>query len=263
MKSNPYPGKFVVLEGIDGSGKTTQAKLLAERMRSAGLPVLLTKEPTEDGVFGKLVRFIYTCESLYEKLPRELERCLNGKDYQLMCAMMTEAQRRRIKRLEAIAHEIRDGNHINLPALLQLGMIFDGRDHRIRVEIPALKSGTHIVSDRDRYSTLAYGAGEDLDWKALLLAHEDILGKDFIVSDLTILLDVPVSVGLARTLAKQAGKREYFDTQDRITKIRNAYLEIAEVPEIKEKMRIVKIDGSRDETTVHQEVWKMVQPLLN
>jgi dTMP kinase len=41
---------FVVLEGIDGSGKTTQARLLAER-----LPALCTREPT-DGAFGRVLR---------------------------------------------------------------------------------------------------------------------------------------------------------------------------------------------------------------
>lgn len=38
---------FVVLEGIDGSGTTTQMRLLADRLRSAGRPAWLTSEPTE------------------------------------------------------------------------------------------------------------------------------------------------------------------------------------------------------------------------
>ena len=41
---------FVVLEGIDGSGKTTQAKLLAEQLGG-----VFTREPT-DGVFGHVLR---------------------------------------------------------------------------------------------------------------------------------------------------------------------------------------------------------------
>jgi len=48
-------GRFVVFEGIDGSGKTTQAELLCKRLASAGTPVFATCEPT-DGPVGQLIR---------------------------------------------------------------------------------------------------------------------------------------------------------------------------------------------------------------
>jgi len=38
-------GLFVTFEGIDGSGKTTVANLVADYLRQRGLPVLLTSEP--------------------------------------------------------------------------------------------------------------------------------------------------------------------------------------------------------------------------
>ena len=40
-------GRFIVLEGIDGSGKGTQLALLAERLTNAGHSVWLTREPTD------------------------------------------------------------------------------------------------------------------------------------------------------------------------------------------------------------------------
>lgn len=51
----PAPGKLIVLEGLDGVGKTTQARLLAQYLTGLGLPVLLTREPT-DGPYGRQIR---------------------------------------------------------------------------------------------------------------------------------------------------------------------------------------------------------------
>ncbi len=57
-------GRFIVFEGIDGSGKTTQARRLAEFLRARGRKVTLTAEPTalpsgkllREALSGRLVR---------------------------------------------------------------------------------------------------------------------------------------------------------------------------------------------------------------
>jgi dTMP kinase len=49
---------FIALEGIDGSGKSTQVKLLAERLETKGHKVYATCEPTE-GPIGKMIREIF------------------------------------------------------------------------------------------------------------------------------------------------------------------------------------------------------------
>ena len=48
-------GRFIVIEGIDGAGKTTQIELLAEKLRSEGRTVHITAEPTAS-VSGGLLR---------------------------------------------------------------------------------------------------------------------------------------------------------------------------------------------------------------
>lgn len=48
-------GRFIVFEGIDGAGKTTQIELLAARLQKAGRRIYRTAEPTES-VTGGLLR---------------------------------------------------------------------------------------------------------------------------------------------------------------------------------------------------------------
>ncbi len=48
-------GRFVVLEGLDGTGKSTHARLLVERLEAAGVKVHRTREPS-DGPVGTFIR---------------------------------------------------------------------------------------------------------------------------------------------------------------------------------------------------------------
>ncbi len=52
-------GKFIVFEGTDGSGKSTQMKLLGKYLVSKGVKVFLTREPT-DSPFGAQLRSCLT-----------------------------------------------------------------------------------------------------------------------------------------------------------------------------------------------------------
>jgi dTMP kinase len=55
-------GLFVVFEGIDGTGKSTQINLLAEKLRRLGLSVISTYEPT-DGPYGRKIRELFVNRS--------------------------------------------------------------------------------------------------------------------------------------------------------------------------------------------------------
>jgi dTMP kinase len=51
-------GALIVFEGLDGSGKSTQARTLAEKLRGLGLTVRLSQEPT-DGEHGRALRELW------------------------------------------------------------------------------------------------------------------------------------------------------------------------------------------------------------
>ncbi|HDI12531.1 MAG: dTMP kinase [Hadesarchaea archaeon] len=69
-------GKFVSIEGPDGCGKSTHARLLVRWLRSKGFGVVLTDEPT-NGVFGRLVKKVLRGEL---KLPVTVEALLFAAD---------------------------------------------------------------------------------------------------------------------------------------------------------------------------------------
>ena len=62
-------GRLVVFEGVDGSGKSTQLRLLADALRAEGVPLVVTREPT-DGPWGQRIR---TMARSGERVAREEE----------------------------------------------------------------------------------------------------------------------------------------------------------------------------------------------
>ncbi len=72
MQENNYLGKFIVFEGLDGSGQSTQTGLLKDFLIRQGYSVILTKEPTLNSAAGKKIR-----EVLDKKIklkPEELQK---------------------------------------------------------------------------------------------------------------------------------------------------------------------------------------------
>jgi dTMP kinase len=54
---------FVTLEGPDGSGKSTQANLLAEELSTRGYDVLLTREPGGSGIGDQVRQILFTLDN--------------------------------------------------------------------------------------------------------------------------------------------------------------------------------------------------------
>lgn len=59
---------FIILEGIEGSGKSTQARFLSRRLRKEGYDVVLTKEPGGEGVRRLIRRAIFKTDDPWSEL---------------------------------------------------------------------------------------------------------------------------------------------------------------------------------------------------
>jgi dTMP kinase len=109
-----------------------------------------------------------------------------------------------------------------------LQLMFAARaEHLAKVVWPALEQGQWVLCDRFTDATYAYqGGGRGID-TGVIARLEELVQGDF-MPDLTLLLDVPVEIGLAR-----AGKRGALDRfeQEKVEffeRVRNDYLEMAQ-----------------------------------
>jgi dTMP kinase len=148
---------------------------------------------------------------------------------------------------EAIRRLLLEGERERWDAISEaLLLVAARRDHVTRVVAPALAQGVWVVSDRFADSTMAYqGYGRGLGLQDLATLHRFALG-DF-APDLTVILDLPVEIGLARAAARAAADR--FESLDREfhERLREAFRQIA----ADNPARCVLIDGSADPQTVH------------
>lgn len=73
-------GSFIVFEGPDGAGTTRHSQWLAERLRTQGMQVMLTTEPT-DGPIGEIVRSLLQKEPLPSSEALQLLFCADRADH--------------------------------------------------------------------------------------------------------------------------------------------------------------------------------------
>ena len=132
------------------------------------------------------------------------------------------------------------------------------RDHVTRLIEPALAQGIWVVCDRFADSTTAYqGYGRDLALDDLAALHRFALGA--FAPDLTLILDLPVEIGLARAAARPAAA-DRFERLDHAfhERLRQGFLRIAEA----DSARCVLVDASNDPGAIHQAVLDAVEQRL-
>lgn len=126
-----------------------------------------------------------------------------------------------------------------------------------RVIRPALERGEVVVCDRFADSTLAYqGAGRGLDGQELSSVIS--FATAGLEPDMTILLDVPVEVGLARKHAQDQRNRFEEEAMAFHTRVRNAYHALAR----SQPERWHCFDGQEDPEQLSQLIWVAVDRVL-
>ncbi len=204
--------RFITLEGGEGSGKTTQIRLLADALKDAGLDAVLTREPGGSPA-AEIIRGLLVEGAIDRWQP------------------MTEALLYFAARMEHVHGTI----------------------------IPALTEGRWVVSDRFSDSTVAYqGYGHDLGQADMARLHRLVLG-DF-QPNLTVILDIPDDVGLARAGKRETAEGAGEDRYERMgpdfhRRIRDGFMDIAR----RDPERCAVIDADQTPEDVHRAILNLIE----
>jgi dTMP kinase len=202
-------GKFITFEGGEGTGKSTQARTLAERLKVLGIAVTQTREP--GGSPGAEVIRHVILSGAAKPLGADAE------------AMLFAAARE-----DHIAHTIK----------------------------PALDRGHWVVCDRFADSTRVYqGVLGHVDPRLIKRLEKITVGNNR--PDLTIILDAPAEIGLARAHARRGnGAIDRFESEDIAfhERLRDAYRQLT----VSEPERCVLIDATPPAERVAAAIWEAV-----
>lgn len=132
------------------------------------------------------------------------------------------------------------------------------RDHIERVIGPALVAGAVVLCDRFSDSTRAYqGVAGGVDPKTIRALEDVVVGE--VRPDLTLIIDLPVEVGLARARSRNSGDSRFEDKGEAFhRRLRDAFLHIAN----HEPERCVVIDGASSPEAVEAEIWSHITARL-
>lgn len=158
---------------------------------------------------------------------------------------------------EQVREWILHGEHGALSAHVEALLMFAARAQHLDELIgPALGRGEWVLCDRFSDATIAYqGGGRGANRKLLEHLIEGVQGS--IAPDLTLLLDAPVDVGLARINDRA---HDHFEREGRafFERVRACYLEIA----ADEPQRVKVIDASKTPEIVHAQITREVTAFI-
>ena len=199
-------GKFIVFEGIDGSGKSTQIKKLAENLAKRGICCEQTLEPTY-GIVG------------------------------------------------SVLHDILSGKIKADPKVTASLFVADRLDHILNPEdgvLATLNSGKTVLCDRYYFSSYAYQSVEvPRDW----VIEANRLAKESLKPDVVIFVDIGPEVAMER-ISQNRENIEIYETLDRLTAVRQGYLDAFELMKNEENIKI--FDGNRPVEEIASDIEKYV-----
>ncbi|CAG7857667.1 dTMP kinase [biofilm metagenome] len=142
---------------------------------------------------------------------------------------------------EKIRELLLNNNDESVTGHAELLLIFAGRaQHLNHVIKPALAKGQWVLCDRFTDATYAYqGGGRKLSLEAINWLENFVQGG--LRPDLTLLLDVPVEIGMARALSR-GGQLDRFESEqiEFFNRVRQVYLQKAQA--YPERIKIIKAD---------------------
>lgn len=159
---------------------------------------------------------------------------------------------------EALREVLLDNHQHEMVPEAELLIMFAARVQHVKETIrPALAEGTWIVCDRFTDATYAYqGYGRGLDLERIAYLEEWL--QEEVKPDLTVLLDLPVEQGLART--GERGGPDRFETEagEFFDRVRRGYLELAE----REPDRFRLVDAGQSQDTVRRRAAELLDAYL-
>ena len=205
---------LITFEGIEGCGKTTQLRLLARKLVSAGHDVTVTREPGGCPIADRI---------------REI---------------------------------LLDAGNTAMQPLTELLLYAAARaQHVAEVVAPALEQGHIVLCDRFTDATIAYqGFGRSLDTS--IITQLNRLATGTIHPHLTVLVDCPEEIGLARAMSRinssRGAREERFELESLQfhQRVRKGYLQLAE----QEPDRFIVIDGAGSIETTEAAVAAAILP---
>jgi dTMP kinase len=147
-----------------------------------------------------------------------------------------------------------DQHDESITPVAELLLMFAARSQHIAHVIePALAAGRWVLCDRFTDATFAYqGGGRAMDISIISFLEHCVQGE--LQPDMTLLLDAPVSIGMARARGRANLDRFESEQLDFFERVRQTYLELAE----QNRRRFAVIDAAQPLDAVQRDIKKLI-----